>query len=201
MKATTICALAIAALVLGAAVLTPSGAETARPGRPLRIAVCDFGEVYNNYEKAKSLEQKLKARLANIQAEDKAQKEKLRQKQEETNRLMTRSSEYEKQLKELQKLTSQHMVWMQMQKAQSQRWHLLMTTDMFNEITKVVRDMSKEKGYDIVLQTHQLNLKSKNAQELFQKITLQQVLYHESHVDITEAVLRSVNAAYRASAE
>ena len=90
---------------------------------------------------------------------------------------------------------------MEVQKAKSQRWHLMMTIEMFNDVRDAIKAVAIERGIDIVLQAHQMNFESPSVNELFQKAALHKVLYHSEHVDITKDVLARVNDTFRRGAK
>jgi Skp family chaperone for outer membrane proteins len=197
MKVTTISALAIAVLVVTAALLSPIGAQGVSGGS-VRVAVCDFGKVYNNYDKTKALQKKLDENLSLIKDEDEKRTREIQRIKEALKSYNERSPDYERQFNDFITKTAEHRTWMDVQKAKSQRWHLMMTTEMFNEIKNAIKAVAQDKGIDIVLQTHQLNFDNPtDVNELFQRATLHKVLYNSDQVDITDLTLTKVNAAFK----
>ena len=199
MKATTIITLGIAVLVLTGTLLTPTSAQSGGGVVAGRIAVCDFGQVYNSFEKAKALQKKLDDNLALIKQEDDRRAAEVKQIEDElkSNQYKERSEAYEKRFGDFVTKSAEHRTWMEVQKAKSQRWHLMMTTEMFNDIKDGIKAVAKDRGIDIVLQTHQMNFDSPSVNELFQKAALHKVLYHSDQVDITNDVLARVNDTFR----
>ncbi|MCY2925379.1 MAG: OmpH family outer membrane protein [Planctomycetota bacterium] len=199
MKTTTIIALALAAVVLTGTLLTPISAQSGAPATPGKIAVCDFGQVYNSYEKAKALQKKLDENLALIKKEDDVRGDEVKKIEDElkSNQYKERSAAYEQRFSEFVAKSAEHRTWMEVQKAKSQRWHLMMTTEMFNDIKDGIKAVAEARGIDVVLQTHQMNFESPSVNELFQKAALHKVLYHSDKVDITNDVLARVNDAFR----
>jgi Skp family chaperone for outer membrane proteins len=108
-----------------------------------------------------------------------------------------RSAAYEQRFGDFVTKSADHRTWMEVQKAKSQRWHLMMTTEMFNDIKDGIKAVAKDRGIDIVLQTHQMNFDSPSINELFQKAALHKVLYYSEQVDITKDVLSRVNDTFR----
>lgn len=200
MKTTTIIALGIAALVLTGTLLTPISAQSAAPVAS-KIAVCDFGQVYNSYEKAKTLQTDLDEKLKLIKQEDDSRGAEIKRIEDElkSGQYKDRSAAYEQRFGEFVTKSADHRTWMEVQKAKSQRWHLMMTTEMFNDIKDGIKAVAVERGIDIVLQTHQMNFDSPSVNELFQKAALHKVLYHSDKVDITNDVLSRVNATFKGS--
>ncbi|MCY2929678.1 MAG: OmpH family outer membrane protein [Planctomycetota bacterium] len=198
MKATTIIALGFAVLVLTGTLLTPTSAQPAGPVAA-RVAVCDFGEVYNSFEKAKALQKQLDDNLDRIKEEDDKRSKAIKVIEDElkSKQLKELSAEYEKRFDDFVTASAQHRTWMEVQKAKSQRWHLMKTTEMFNDIKDAIEAVAKARGIDIVLQTHQMNFESPSVNELFQKAALHKVLYHSPQVDITKDVLARANDVFR----
>ena len=198
MKATTVIALGIAFLVLTGTLLTPMSAQPAVTVAG-KIAVCDFGQVYNSYEKAKALQKKLDENLAVIKQEDETRGAEVKKIEDElkSGAYKDRSAAYEQRFGDFVTKSADHRTWMEVQKAKSQRWHLMMTTEMFNDIKDGIKAVAKDRGIDIVLQTHQMNFDSPSINELFQKAALHKVLYYSEQVDITKDVLSRVNDTFR----
>ncbi len=198
MKATTVIALGIAFLVLTGTLLTPMSAQPAATVAG-KIAVCDFGQVYNSYEKAKALQKKLDENLAVIKQEDESRGAEVKKIEDElkSGAYKDRSAAYEQRFGDFVTKSADHRTWMEVQKAKSQRWHLMMTTEMFNDIKDGIKAVAKDRGIDIVLQTHQMNFDSPSINELFQKAALHKVLYYSEQVDITKDVLSRVNDTFR----
>lgn len=201
MKATSITALSIAIVVLAGVLLTPSGAQNAAAPAGTRVAVCDFGQVYNNYEKTKILQTRLDRELKAIKDEDERKAKEIEgiKRLLDSGNLKEGTADYDEQFNQFVNKSTAYRAWIEGQKARSQRWHLKMTTDMFIEIKAAIAEVAKERGVDIVLQTHQLNFKSNDVNELFQKVALHKVLYNNpsKNVDLTEAVQIRVNDTYR----
>lgn len=200
MKLTSITALALAALVLAGLWLTPSGAQNVVPAvlPATKVAVCDFGRVYNNYQKTKVLQERLDKSLLAVKAEDKRRSEEIAQIKTalESNNLKEGTKDYEDLFNDFVNKSTAHRSWLEGEKARSQRWHLKMTTEMFIEIKDAIKAVAQDRGVDIVLQTHQLSFKSNDVNELFQKVALHKVLYNNPQVDITDLVLLRINAEF-----
>ena len=199
MKTTTIIAVGIAFLVLTGTLLTPMSAQPVGGVVAGKIAVCDFGQVYNSYEKAKALQKKLDENLAVIKQEDESRGAEVKKIEDElkSGAYKDRSAAYEQRFGDFVTKSADHRTWMEVQKAKSQRWHLMMTTEMFNDIKDGIKAVAKDRGIDIVLQTHQMNFDSPSINELFQKAALHKVLYYSEQVDITKDVLSRVNDTFR----
>jgi len=197
MKATQIGLLLVAALAAGALVLSQSSAQPAsRPAPATRVAACDVVEVFNNYQRAKDLTARLEEKRKAITAENDQRKKAIDAVNMELSGLKEGSPEHEKRLGEMQRLEIERKAYLQFQEAVVMREHHRLTRDMYDQIRKVVAQVAREQGYQIVLYRERDEQPTESTPELLQLIERRKVLYCDDSVDVTAAVLGKLNQSY-----
>ncbi|HUS92270.1 MAG TPA: OmpH family outer membrane protein [Phycisphaerae bacterium] len=197
MKATRIHTLVIVALLGGALLLTHSWAQPARPAGST-VGVCDLVEVFNNYQRAKDLTAQLNDRRQAIQAEGKKRSDAIDALRQELENYKKGTKKYQETAHQIQWLGLQAQGWLKYQDGLAMEEHRELTKEMYEEIRAMIAQVAKQRGISMVLQREPGDLETDNTAELLRQIYNHKVLYAAEDLEITEAVLLSLNQAYRA---
>ena len=197
MKASRFCTLAIIALLAGALLLTRTSAQTAAPA-PTRIAICDLVDVFNNYQRAKDLTAKLNERRLAIKAEGKKRSDAIDALRQELDSYKQGTKKYKETVHQIQWQSLQAQGWLKYQDALALEEHRDLTKEMYKEIREMIAQLAKQRGISVVLQREPGEIETDDTTQLLRQIYNQKVLYSAEELDITEAVLLSLNQAYRA---
>lgn len=201
MKVPSICVLAVAALVGGTAALTSSLATpAAAPAAPTgRIAVCDIVDVFNNYQRAKDLTAQLNERRQAIKAESDKRNKAIDVLRQELEAYKKGSPKYKQTFSQITWQTIEAKAYLQYQDALALREHRQLTQEMYQEITKMIARVAKQRGFDLVLHREPEDLTTESTTEMLRQIHSRKVLYAAETLDVTESVLASLNQAYKAA--
>ena len=199
MKSSRIYGLGLVALVVGAAVLTNTLAQPARP-TPGAIAVCDIVDVFNNYQRAKDETAKLNERRQQIKAE-------MEKRTKALDTLKAERDSYKEGSKKHTEITNQ-IIWQSLQDKTYLQYqenialgnHRDLTRQMYDEIKAMIGVVAQRRGVSVVLQREPETLLSTNTADLLRQIHSRKVLYAAEKLDMTETVLLSLNQAYKAKA-
>jgi Skp family chaperone for outer membrane proteins len=196
--ALTVLAGLAAVAALGLAQTRP-GAAGGAPRLATRVAVCDVAAVFNKYDKATDLTDRFNARRDKIKAEDDARGKEISDLEAKLKPLQEGSAIFEETFAKLQKLDVDRQAWRKTQESTVVREHRMLTEQMYEEIAKVIADLAKEQGFDLVIYRDNVDLASQTTSELLAKIAQRKVLYNDPSLDLTQAVLERANAAYKAA--
>ncbi|MFO8013555.1 MAG: OmpH family outer membrane protein [Phycisphaerae bacterium] len=187
------------ALVTAAAWLGPAGALGA-----LEVGVVDLVEVTNNYERTKDASDDLQVEQANLKAETEP-------KVKEIEELRLKRDGFNRGTEEWEQINDQSIQkqlelrnWVAMQRFKIERRHRDVLLDMYRKITEVVSRLAKEKSLDLIftqafLEPPQIDVEeSTGLEDLKKRIIGQRVLYPTDATDLTEEVLKILNAEYKA---
>jgi len=169
------------------------------PRLTTRVAVCDVAAVFNKYDKATDLTDKFNARRDKIKAEDDSRGKEMSDLEAKLKPLQEGSAVFEETFAKLQKLDVDRQAWRKTQESSIVREHRMLTEQMYEEIVKVIADLAKEQGFDLVVYRDNIDLASQTTSELLAKIAQRKVLYNDPSLDLTQAVLERANAAYKAA--
>lgn len=188
------------ALVTAAAWLVPAGALGA-----LKVGVVDLVEVTNNYERTKDASADLQVEQANLKAETEPKIkaiEELRLKRDGFNR---GTKEWEDLNDQILQKQLELRNWVAMQRFRIERRHRDVLLDMYHSIAEVVSTVAKKQSIDLVftqafLEPPQIDVEeSRGLEDLKKRIIGQRVLYPTDATDLTEQVLKILNAEYKAT--
>ncbi len=192
----------VAALaVCGAAALTQVGAQApaTTPRATGKIGVCDIVYVFNNYQRAKDLSEEFNAKREKIAKEDDARVKAI----DDIRKLLgpegltPGSEEYLAKLNEMEKLTLYRAAWRKLEEQKAAREHRMLTETMYRDLLKVVADVGREGGYDLVLYKENIDIASQTTTELLNKIAQLKCLYANDAVDLTNVVLSRADRQYQ----
>jgi Skp family chaperone for outer membrane proteins len=198
MKTSRIYLLAIIALVGVAAFLTSSVAQQASPAG-CRIAFCDLVEVFNKYKRAKDLTTELNERRTAIKAESEKRKKAVDTLSMELENYKKGSAQYKQTFNELTRQSIELDAYLRYQEQLALRDHRDLTEEMYKEIVGAVGRIAAQQGVSVVMQREQEQLNTEDTKAMLQQISNRKVLYFSEALDITDAVLTSLNQGYKAS--
>jgi Skp family chaperone for outer membrane proteins len=197
MKTSRIYLLAIIALVGVAAFLTNSVAQQAAPARG-QIAFCDLVEVFNNYQRAKDLTTELNDRRNTIKAEAEKRTKAVDTLKMELENYKRGSQQYDQTFNEVARQSIELDAFLRYQEQLALRDHRSLTEEMYKEIIGAVGKVAAQQGVSVVMQREQEQLNTEDTKAMLQQIYNRKVLYFSEALDITEAVLTSLNQGYKA---
>jgi Skp family chaperone for outer membrane proteins len=182
------------AILLGRCLAGDPAAVTAAA----RIAVCDIGHVFDQYERVKEINLKRNKEVQEIQAEDQRRLKAIDELKTELESLAPGSNEHEARYKEVQKQSIEREAWLEVQKTMSMHDHHRLMKEIYEQIVQEVGKAAEENGIQIVLYRSREKLQTENTSQLMQQMALRTILYASDNVDVTETVLTRLNQAYRA---
>jgi len=202
MKRTTISIL-LASAVLGGWLLNRTLAQQApapQPPAPARIAVCDVVHVINQSDWSEDVLSKLGKQRAAMVARRKKVLDEADQKRKELKVLKEGSAEYARRQFAIRQVLIRLGEQEKLDQAQAENERYFTSLNQYNKIREIVAQIAKQRGIDIVLYQWSGALSAQSASSLLQRIDDQKVLYvaDGKDLDITEEVMKRVNAAYAA---
>jgi len=162
------------------------------------IAFCDLVLVFNNYQRAKDMTTELNERRKAIEAERTKRSKAVEALQMELQNYKKGSQQYEKTLNEVQRQSIELEAYLRFQEQLALREHRSLTEEMYKEIVTAVAQAAKRQGVSVVLQREQEQLNTDDTKAMLQQIYNRKVLYFNESLDITDAILTSLNQAYKA---
>jgi len=198
MKVYRIYLLISVALVCGAfawSQAVPPGAGQGGAGPS--VAVCDITQLFNNYQRAKDLSGQFEQRRTTLRLENDNRGKELDKAKAELDGYKLGSEAYEKKFNEIQKLTLDRKSWLEYQETVVMRDHHRLTREMYDEVTKMIGRLAKDRNIRLVLFRERDQIESDNTPQLLNQIERRKVLYADDGIDITDQVLGRLNEAYQ----
>jgi len=170
----------------------------------IKVGVVDLVEVTNNYERTKDASADLQVEQANLKAASEPKVKAL-----EDVRL--KRDGFNKGTKEWQDLDDQALKtevelrnWLGLEQVKIERRHRDVLLEMYREIAAATERLAKQKGLDMVftqafLSPPQINVdQSKGLEDLKNRIIGQRIIYPTDVTELTQDVLKILNAEYKA---
>ncbi len=188
--------------VLGASLCLISLARTnaqvaGKTTSPTRVAVCDLGKVFSDYQRTKDLNAKMKERGQALEAENRKRIKKLEELKTEMDGYKVGSKKHDDVLGKFQRGVIEREVWLKIEQNSVLADHRRLTEEMFEQIKDTIAAVARERNIDLVLQLEPKEMDPQNLQELVAQIDRRKVLYYRSDIEITKTVLQRINESYR----
>lgn len=164
-------------------------------------AVCNVGEVFNRYQRARDLLDQFRQAQQDLQDEDQRRQEELNQMRVELEAYAKNSPEYISLVESMQKKLVERNVYVESEKARlnfEQRRNIEM---VYDTIVGVISDVAAAQGYQLVLQQNEMRPGQGTTEQFLAQVTQRRVLYRHPQIDITDTVLEQLNAEYGTSGQ
>lgn len=186
------------ALTLVAVMLTDTLAQRA-PATALvatRVAVCNMAALSENYNRSKDIREKMSQRGQQAEAEQRARREKIEQLRQSLGMLEPGTPAHKQQMDQLDDLLAEYDAWVKKQSRQAQRMQEYATRTMYQDLRSGIAAVAQAKGAHTVLFYESDPPPAKDLQELMLRIQSTEVLYNDGTNDITDDVLKHLNAKW-----
>ena len=168
----------------------------------IKIATVNAAKVFNEIQETKDLKSKMENDQKNLQAQDLEKKTKLKDLQSARDALKTDAPQYNDANKQLMQAAIDYEVWQRIQGADIQRLQKQQMLAIFNKITTSVAEVATQKGLDLVIAEQKPevpdNLDQINVDQVRLLINQRNVLYSTPAVDVSNDVIASMDAKYKA---
>ncbi|HKQ48644.1 MAG TPA: OmpH family outer membrane protein [Phycisphaerae bacterium] len=165
------------------------------------VAVLDLVRIFNECAQITDLNQLIREKSEAFAKEAAQRKKVIEDKQMELQAFKTGSPDWEARRKDLVRLNIDANVWLKVTEQQVDQEKFDWTRIIYEQAVKVASDHAKERGYDAVLQKTEfkpLEIEP-TVQNLRRVIQERAVVYNASDIDITELVIRKMDAEYKAA--
>ncbi|MCK6455970.1 MAG: OmpH family outer membrane protein [Phycisphaerae bacterium] len=179
---------------------TTAPAAVPPPGSLGTVAVLDVVRIFEECDQIKDLNALLKEAQESYAKEAENRKKVLAQKEVELAAFSPDSPDYLPRRREFTRLNIEANVWAQTTTQELRREHFNWTRIVYEECLRAVEEVAKERGYSLVLQKKEFAPEASpdsNVDNLRQMIHDRGVVYADPALDITDAVIRKMNARYR----
>lgn len=187
---TTILVLA-AVLLLGAYQQGKLDADAAV--KPAKIGVVDVTKVLENSVKNKQWQEKMQQEQTDTRNQFNQMKTELDAIQANLNLRTPGTEDFLKLREEMVEkgamLDAKNKFYQDTVTFEMQRW----TEDLYQQVLKVIADIAKDKGLDMVIADESLLLPSPSLQDFMLTVKTRKLLYHNSQYDLTDEVLAALD--------
>jgi Skp family chaperone for outer membrane proteins len=164
---------------------------------PARIGVVDFTRFLEGYDKMKDADAQFLATQKTLREEADKRAAEI-QKLSATLAMHTPGSDaYAKTEKDILQKRAEYDTWSKMKTAELLDHERNVVRSLYMDVEKAAADYARANRLSVVLKTDKADLGATSIQDLHLLLRMKQVLYYSPDVDITDAVLASLNADYR----
>jgi Skp family chaperone for outer membrane proteins len=164
-----------------------------------RTAVLDVVRIFDECDQIKDLNALLRDANEAVQNEAASREKQLSQKQIELRAFSPDSPDYAPRRRDFTRMSIDANVWLQTKRIELQRDHYNWTRIVYEECLAAVEEVTRERGVMLVLQKRPFNpeiILDENVENLQQMIRARAVVYSHESLDITDDVIRKMNARY-----
>jgi Skp family chaperone for outer membrane proteins len=188
-------------IVLGAVV---SLVGVASSQAAIKAGVIDIAKVTNSYDRTTEANKSLDAEQKRLKDEADKKVDELKALKGKLDLQTKGTPEFKATSEELMTKSVAYQGWLAIEQAKIEIRHRDILLDMYHEVEAVVAALAAEKGLDIVytqafLKPPQFDLnQSQGLEDLKNRILNQRILFPANVVDLTEEVIKRLNAAWAA---
>lgn len=197
MRTRLVYALGIVFVVLLGWMLVSGEAQQSVSAAPTKVAVVDMVKLFNNYDRTKSVNERLAKRQNELKAERKKIVNKIEAMRAGLENFNPDSKDFYERQKKLFRLSVELKSLTQVGKEDIKREFRLSTERIYKEIVDVVAEVAKQSGYDLVLYLDAVQIQSDSFPTLLEKIRQRKVIYSAPHINITRQSLDYLNQKYK----
>ncbi len=177
----------------------PPAADGRRP-----VAVLDLVRIFDECAQIKALNEIIQKKTEEITKEANQRREVIETKQFELKQAFRPGTQdYNVRRKELMQLNIDANVWFKLTEEEVEQDRFHWTRVIYEQAVSAAAEVARERGFDVVLQRTEFRPLDpgveQNVQVLRRMIQERQLVYHVPEVDITDTVIRRLDAAYQAA--
>ncbi|MFH1746705.1 MAG: OmpH family outer membrane protein [Planctomycetota bacterium] len=162
-----------------------------------RVACVNVIQVFSEYQRMKDVQEELKQLDARLNTEGESRQKAADDLQATIDVMDREDPTFLKKNAELLEMRIGLRTWAEVKKAHTAREIGLATDRIYRDIIGVCEQIARQAGYDIVLQTQPYQPMSMSPDEIEAQMQNRKVLFSSEAVDISDLVLRKLNADYR----
>jgi len=164
----------------------------------VKIGVVDVIRVFDAYERSEDLEKELQGEAKGFSNKMESMKEELKRLEAEIELL---SPEHERRVEAVSELAMKRQVYQSTVMAEQKKLmarQSKMLVEVYDEIAVAVEEYAKVEGYTLVLKAESKDVRGDTPDEVQLRIAVRPVLYYSSVHDLTDDIIRVLNAKYEA---
>ena len=205
MKPNIVRLLIISTLTGGTLMVTQSLGQAEPPGSPgtarPRTAVIDLVRVFNECTQITDLNELIRRKESELQTEAEQRRKVIENKQMELSAFRRGTADFEARRKNLVRLNIEANVWLKTSEQDLEHEKFEWTRVLYENTIKATAKISQEMGFDLVLQSKPF--KPENIEQsiggIQRMIKGRSVVFSVPEIDITDRVIRSLDAEYKAA--
>lgn len=182
----------------GEAPAAPPGEKKAEG---VKIGFANIKTVIDNYKRTKTLEGDIQEYQQKEGDKIEASRKMLKDKRDQLKMLQRGTRMFNETWKEARRLEMDINYQEESLKEDLQLRLLKATRDVYEDIVREIQEFAKAKGYTAILKVEAGELESESKAELILRINSRGVLYFDPALDVSEEIVKSLNAKYTGSRE
>jgi Skp family chaperone for outer membrane proteins len=192
-----------AAMGAAAVFVATTATAAAAQDRPVRVAIVNIPRVFDEIQETKDAKVRLSQDRQRLAAEQKQKLEQLQSVKNEGGNFRRGSDQYGEWRQRYMRATIQQQAWEATAK-QEMDWRVkLQTRETFEKIATAVAEYATNNQIDLVLSDHQPvvtdeELEKIPAEQIGALIDRRRVIYASKNADISDAIIASLDARYKA---
>lgn len=181
-------------------IASPAAAQEKTP----KVAIANAARIFSEIQEVKDLRTKMDSQRKTVEAQKLERQQKLRDLENARNALKPDAPTFAEKNRELLQAAIEYQVWERMATADTDREQKTQMLSIFNKITATIAEVATQKQVDIVIAEQRPDLPDATALEQLNMdqvralIISRNVLFATSSVDVTNDVIASMDAKYKA---
>lgn len=163
------------------------------------VATVDLVQVFNEYELSKTVNQKIQQMNASIEQELKQRLKEIEAEQAALDAFSPDSKEFFQRISKINKMEAEFQAYKAFQEAEIRRNHARWFLRTYDKVKEEIAEVAEKHGVQVVLSREDVQLPLLEPNAMRERILDRKVLYASSSLDLSDAVLTSLNKKFEAS--
>jgi len=176
------------------------GAGKVAPAGP-RVCVINLVRIFNECTQITDLNELIRQKEADLQAEAKQRQKVIEDKQVELSAFRPGTADYDSRRKDLVRLNIEANVWLKTSEQDLEQEKFQWTRVIYENTLKIAEKLAQEQGFDLVLQSKPFKPDriDQTVSSIQRVIKGRTVIYAVPEIDVTDRVIRRLDAEYKAA--
>ena len=194
--------LMVCLIATGCWLLSPGQAQPAPAAGRSAIGVLNVPQIFRDSREFKAMTAQFEQRATQLKSNADAQEKALADRAEDIRRrFQPDTKDYQDRMRELLTERIRYRVTLEVESKDMLLEHQRLTEAFYSKLCRVVDDIAREQGFDVVLYREEFQTRSaQGSEELLAMIRQRKILYCSTRADITDTVLKRLDAMVDAPA-
>lgn len=170
--------------------------QKSEPAGGTRVAVVDLVKVFNDFERTKAVQDKMREYRETINLEGDRRMAEIQAEEDILAKTATNSPDWRTRRTKISRLRLENEVWKQLKNQEAAEDFVAAMKETYQIVTDGIAEVAKKQDAQLVVTKEEMDTSVTRPEALLQQIYNRKVVYSDGSVDISAKVLATLNASF-----